>query len=80
MHGNIINNKKIDKDLVNEYIKDIRENIMKFSTMTNEILDISQVDINNIKVYNDKYNLKIIIKELIQIYIFSMKIIYMKKI
>ena len=63
-----INNKKIDKDLVNEYIKDIRDNIMKFSTMTNEILDISQVDINNIKVYNDKYNLKIIIKELIQIY------------
>ena len=35
--------------------------------MTNEILDISQMD-SNIKIYNDKYNVKIIIKELVQIY------------
>ena len=36
--------------------------------MTNEILDISQIDSANIKIYNDKYNVKLIIKELIQIY------------
>ena len=63
-----ISNRKIDKERVSEYVREIKESITKFSTMTNEILDISQVDINNIKVYNDKYNIKLIIKELIQIY------------
>ena len=63
-----INNKNINKELVNTYVGEIRESISKFTTMTNEILDISQVDINNLKVYNERYNIKLIIKELIQIY------------
>lgn len=43
------------------------EKSMFLYNMTNEILDISQMD-SNIKIYNDKYNVKIIIKELVQIY------------
>jgi len=62
------NNKKVDISNVVDNAKEIKNNIMKFNTITNEILDISQVDINNIKVYKDKYNIKIIIKELVQIY------------
>ena len=36
--------------------------------MTNEILDISQVDSSNIKTYNNTYNIKNILKQLINVY------------
>ena len=63
-----INSKNIDKNLISDYVREIRDSLTKFNTMTNEILDISQVDMNNIKVYNEKYNIKLIIKEIVQIY------------
>lgn len=67
---NIINavNNKTDANRVLLNAREIKNNINKFTMMTNEILDISQVDINNIKIYKNKYNVKLIIKELVQIY------------
>lgn len=64
---------EIGDDNVNvEYIgnetRNIKGSTARFTTMTNEILDISNVDTANIKIYNDKYNIKLIIKELIAIY------------
>lgn len=69
-NDNIINavNNKTDANRVLLNAREIKNNINKFTMMTNEILDISQVDINNIKIYKNKYNIKIIIKELVQIY------------
>ena len=64
---NELSNKKIDTELLNNAAREIKISTAKFTTMTNEILDISQMD-SNIKVYNDKYNIKLIIKELVQIY------------
>ena len=62
-----VDNKKVDVLNIGNSAREIKNNTAKFTTMTNEILDISQMD-SNIKIYNDKYNIKIIIKELVQIY------------
>lgn len=62
-----VDNKKVDVFNIGNSAREIKNNTAKFTTMTNEILDISQMD-SNIKIYNDKYNVKIIIKELVQIY------------
>lgn len=62
-----VDNKKVDVLNIGNSAREIKNNTAKFITMTNEILDISQMD-SNIKIYNDKYNVKIIIKELVQIY------------
>lgn len=62
-----VDNKKVDVLNIGNSAREIKNNTSKFTTMTNEILDISQMD-SNIKIYNDKYNVKIIIKELVQIY------------
>ena len=62
-----VDNKKINVLNIGNSAREIKNNTAKFTTMTNEILDISQMD-SNIKIYNDKYNVKIIIKELVQIY------------
>ena len=65
---NEMSNKKLDKDLVNDYLRAIKENTARFTTMTNEILDVDSIDSASIKVYNDKYNVKLIIKELVTVY------------
>ena len=54
--------------LIDNSASEINSFITKFDTMINEVYDISQVDVNNIKIYKDKYNIKIIIKELVQKY------------
>lgn len=61
-------NKKIDIENVNNSARDIKASAARFTTMTNEILDVSSIDSANIKIYNDRYNIKLIIKELVQIY------------
>lgn len=61
-------NKKVNVEIISNSAREIKGSTAKFTTMTNEILDISQIDSANIKIYNDKYNVKLIIKELIQIY------------
>ena len=68
---NILNetdNKKVDLNIVNDSAREIKGSTAKFTTMTNEILDISQVDASNIKIYNEKYSIKLILKELITKY------------
>lgn len=65
---NETSNKKIDIESVNNNARDIKASAARFTTMTNEILDVSSIDSANIKIYNDKYNIKLIIKELVQIY------------
>ena len=57
-----VDNKKVDVLNIGNSAREIKNNTAKFTTMTNEILDISQM-YSNIKIYNDKYNIKIIIKE-----------------
>ena len=63
-----VDKKKIDTNVIDNYARDIKGDVSKFNTMINEVFDISQVDINNIKIYKDKYNIKVIIKELVQKY------------
>lgn len=61
-------NKKINTEVINDSAREIKNSTARFNTMTNEILDISQIDSANIRIYNDKYNIKLIIKELVQKY------------
>ena len=61
-------NKKVNIENVNNNARDIKASAARFTTMTNEILDISSMDTANIKIYNDRYNVKLIIKELVQVY------------
>ena len=63
-----IDNKKVDKELIKETARDIKSSTAKFTTMTNEILDISSIDTSSIKVYNNKYNIKLLLKQLITSY------------
>lgn len=65
---NETDNKKINIENINDDARDIKASAARFTTMTNEILDVSSIDSANIKIYNDKYNIKLIIKELVQIY------------
>ena len=62
-----------DLEIIYDKTRDIKANASKFTTMTNDILDISQVDFTNIKTYNSKYNIKNILKLIVNIYTDSCK-------
>ena len=51
-----------------ECARNIKFNSAKFTTMTNEILDISQVDSSSIKTFSSKYNIKNVLKQVINVY------------
>lgn len=61
-------NKNINVAVVNDNAMEIKSDIAQFNTMTNEFLDISSIDAANIKVYNTKYNIKLILKQIITTY------------
>ena len=61
-------NKKVNIEAINDSARDIKGNAAKFTTMTNEVFDISNIDSAGIKVYNSKYNIKILLKEINQRY------------
>ena len=61
-------NKKIDVEEINNSARNIKRSTAKFTTMTNEILDISSIDSASVKIYNEKYNIKRLLKELVGIY------------
>lgn len=61
-------NKKVDIEVISDSAREIKGSTARFTSMTNEILDISSVDSASVKVYNKKYNIKILLKELVQIY------------
>ena len=65
---NEMSNKKLDKDLVNDYLRAIKENTARFTTMTNEILDVDCIDSASIKVYDVKYNIKLLLKKIVTLY------------
>ena len=62
----ILDSKNLDETY--ECARNIKFNSAKFITMTNEILDISQVDSSNIKTHNNKYSIKNILKQIINVY------------
>ena len=61
-------NKKIDVEEINNSARNIKGSTAKFTTMTNEILDISSIDSASVRIYNEKYNIKILLKELVGMY------------
>ena len=61
-------NKKVDIEVISDSAREIKGSTARFTSMTNEILDISSVDSASVKIYNEKYNIKILLKELVQIY------------
>lgn len=61
-------NKKVNIEAINNSARDIKGNAAKFTTMTNEVFDISNIDSASIKVYNNKYNIKLLLKEINQRY------------
>lgn len=63
-----LDSKKIDKDYMSECLRGIKENTARFTTMTNEILDVSSIDSANIKVYDEKYNIKLLLRRLVTQY------------
>lgn len=63
-----VGNKKLDIEVISDSAREIKGSTARFTSMTNEILDISSVDSASVKVYNEKYNIKILLKELVQIY------------
>lgn len=63
-----LSNKKIDKEYISDCLRKIKEDTAKFTTMTNEILDVSSIDSASIKVYDEKYNIKLLLKRLVTLY------------
>ena len=57
-----------DYEEIYDSARDIKALTSKFTSTTNEILDMSQVDATTIKIYNEKYNVKNIIKQLVNVY------------
>ena len=57
-----------DYDEIRDNARDIKANTSKFTNMTNDILDVSNIDSSTIKVYNSKYNIKNVLRQVINIY------------
>ena len=57
-----------DWDETYDSARDIKGTTSKLTSMTNDILDVGSIDETNIKVYNTKYNIKNILKQLVNIY------------
>jgi len=55
-------------DETKECAREIKAITSRFNSMTNELFDVSKIDASNIKVYNSKYNIKNMLKELVTIY------------
>lgn len=66
--GGELSNKKIDKEYLSECLRSIQMGTARITTMTNEMLDVSSMDGASIKVYKEKYNIRLIIKELVSNY------------
>ena len=67
----ILESETLDEGI--EYAREIKAITSKFNSMTNEILDVSKIDAASVKVYNNKYNVKNILKEMVTMYSSSCK-------
>lgn len=57
-----------DSEEIKDSARNIKAETSKFNSLMNEIFDVSKLDSSNIKVYNNKYNVKNILKEIVSIY------------
>ena len=62
----ILDSKELDS--IYDSARNIKLNTTKFMKMTNDILDVSNIDSSTLKVYNSKYNIKTILKEIVNVY------------
>ena len=57
-----------DYEEIYDSARDIKAKSSTFANATNEIMDMSLVDATTIKIYNNKYNVKNLIKQLVNVY------------
>ena len=57
-----------DYEEIYDSARDIKAKTSEFTAMTNEILDVSTIDSANLKTYNNKYNVKNLIKQMVNVY------------
>ena len=57
-----------DYNEIYDNARDIKANTSKFTNMTNDILDVSNIDSSTIKVYNSKYSIKNVLRQVINVY------------
>ena len=55
-------NKKVNVEVIEDSAREIKGSTAKFTTITNEILDVSNMDGASIRVYDEKYNIKLILR------------------
>ena len=67
----ILDSKNYDE--IYDSARDIKARTSVFVSATNNILNMSSVDSKTIKVYNEKYNIKTILKQIVSIYTDSCK-------
>jgi len=57
-----------DWDETYDSARDIKAKTSEFTSMTNDILDVGSIDSANLKTYSNKYDIKNIIKQMVNIY------------
>ena len=57
-----------DYDEIHDVARDIKAKTSEFTSITNDILDVGTIDSSNLKTYNNKYSVKNIIKQMVNIY------------
>ena len=57
-----------DSEEIKDSARVIKGETAKFNSLMNELFDVSKLDASNIKVYNSKYNVKNVLKEMVSIY------------
>lgn len=62
----ILDSKEYDE--IHDAARDIKAKTSEFTSITNDILDVGTIDSANLKTYNNKYSVKNIIKQMINVY------------
>ena len=62
----ILDSKELEE--IYDNARDIKAITSSFTSTTNEILDVGTLDASNIKIYENKYNVKNLIKQLVNVY------------
>ena len=57
-----------DYEEIYDSARDIKAKTSEFTSMTNDILDVSAIDSASLKTYNNKYSVKNIIKQMVNVY------------
>lgn len=65
---NETDNNKVSVENIKKIALKIKNDSAEFTTMTNEVFDITNVDSSNIKIYNEKYDIKELLREIISKY------------